>query len=54
MGTLSDLVCMFIHLDVGAFRLKFLNAVETALMDDWEVMVERSVDLERVANRSPG
>jgi len=40
MGALSDLVPMLIDLDVGALRLQFLYAFETALMDDWEVMVE--------------
>ncbi len=40
MGALSDLVPMLIDLDVGAFRLQFLNALETSLMDDWEMMVE--------------
>jgi len=40
MGALSDLVSVLIDLDVGAFRLQVLYAFETALMDDWEVMVE--------------
>ena len=40
MGALSDLVPMLIDLDVGAFCLEFLHALESALMDDWEVMVE--------------
>lgn len=40
MGALSDLVPVLINLDVGAFCLQFLYAFETALMDDWEVMVE--------------
>jgi len=40
MGALSDLVAVLIDLDVGAFRLEFLHTLETALMDDWEVMVE--------------
>ena len=39
VGALSDLVSVLIDLDVGAFRLQFLYAFETALMDDWEVMV---------------
>ena len=39
MGALSDLVAVLIDLDVGAFRLEFLHTLETALMDDWEVMV---------------
>ena len=39
MGTLSDLVSVLIDLDVGALRLQFLNALESALMDDGEVMV---------------
>ena len=40
MGALSDLVPILIDLDVGALRLEFLHALETAFMDDWEVMVE--------------
>ncbi len=40
MGALSDLVPMLIDLDVGALCLEFLNALESALMDDGEVMVE--------------
>ena len=40
MGALSDLVAVLIKLDVGAFRLEFLYALETAFMDDGEVMVE--------------
>jgi hypothetical protein len=39
MGALSDLVPVLIELDVGALRLEFLHTLETALMDDWEVMV---------------
>jgi hypothetical protein len=40
MGALSDLIPVLINLDVGALRLQFLYAFETAFMDDWEVMVE--------------
>jgi len=40
MGAFTDLVPVLIDLDVGAFRLQFLYALETALMDNWEVMVE--------------
>jgi len=40
MSALSDLVSVFIDLDVGAFRLEFLYALEPSLMDDWEVMIE--------------
>ena len=40
MGALSDLVPVFIDLDIGAFCLEFLYAFEMALMDDWSVMVE--------------
>jgi len=39
MGALSDLVSVLINLDVGAFRLQFLNALEPSLMDDGDVMV---------------
>jgi hypothetical protein len=39
MGAFSDLVSMLINLDVGALCLEFLHAFESALMDDWEVMV---------------
>ena len=40
MGALSGLVAVLINLDVGAFCLEFLNAFETAFMDDWEVRIE--------------
>ncbi len=39
MGALSDLVPLFIDLDVGAFCLEFLNASETELMEDGRVMI---------------
>ena len=52
MVALSDLVPVLIDLDIGAFCLEFLYAFEMALMDDWGVMVERPMDLERVTNRS--
>ena len=39
MGALSDLVPVLINLNVGAFRLQFLHALELSFMDDWEVMV---------------
>ena len=39
MSALSDLVAVLIDLNVGALRLEFLYAFETAFMDDWEVMV---------------
>jgi hypothetical protein len=35
MGACTDLVPVLIDLDVGAFRLQFLNAFETTLMDGW-------------------
>lgn len=50
----SDLVSVLIDLDIGAFCLQFLYALETALMDDWGVMVSRSMDFERVAHHSLG
>ncbi|MPM07746.1 hypothetical protein SDC9_54053 [bioreactor metagenome] len=40
MGALSDLVTVFIDLDVGTFCLEFLYAFEPSFMDDWEMMVE--------------
>ena len=40
MDAHSDLVSVLIDLDVGALCLEFLNALESALMDDGEVMVE--------------
>ena len=40
IGALSNLVSVLIDLDVGALCLEFLYALETTLMDDWEVMIE--------------
>ena len=40
MGAFSDLVPVLIDLNVVAFCLQFLNALEPSLMDDWEVMIE--------------
>jgi len=54
VGALSYLVPVLIDLNVGAFRLEFLHALETSLMDDWGVMVSRSMDFERVAHHSLG
>jgi len=39
VGALSDLVSVFIDLDVGALCLEFLYVLEATFMDNSEVMV---------------